>query len=110
MPIYEYECQKCGEIFEVMQKISDPPPAEHECGSQDIKRVMSRSSFILKGDGWYLTDYARKGKANTQSNGNGAQKAGSTSSADKADSKSEGKSEGKSGESGKSSGAGQSAA
>ena len=62
MPIYEYECAKCGEVFEVMQKISDPPPKKHSCGSKRIKRVMSRSSFILKGSGWYVTDYARKGK------------------------------------------------
>ena len=67
MPIYEYECKKCGEIFEVMQKMSDPAPKKHECGGTRIKRVMSRSSFVLKGTGWYVTDYARKGKPDGES-------------------------------------------
>jgi len=60
MPIYEYECQKCGDVFEVMQKISDPAPKSHSCGSRRVKRVMSQSSFVLKGSGWYVTDYGRK--------------------------------------------------
>ncbi len=62
MPIYEYECIECGEVFERLQKVSDPPPEGHDCGSKLVRRVMSRSSFILKGDGWYVTDYARKGR------------------------------------------------
>jgi len=62
MPIYEYECDECGDIFEVIQKLSDPQPESHDCGSKKVHRVMSRSSFVLKGEGWYLTDYARKDK------------------------------------------------
>ncbi len=63
MPIYEYQCLKCGGVWEVMQKRTDPPPAKHDqCGSKKLQRVMSASAFILKGDGWYITDYARKGK------------------------------------------------
>lgn len=63
MPIYEYGCDKCGHIMEVFQKMSDPGPAKCEnCGSKRVKRVMSRTSFQLKGDGWYITDYARKGQ------------------------------------------------
>ncbi|OGQ89444.1 MAG: hypothetical protein A2289_07510 [Deltaproteobacteria bacterium RIFOXYA12_FULL_58_15] len=62
MPIYEYECGKCGEVFEVFQKLSDPPPKTHTCGSRKIRRIMSQTSFILKGTGWYVTDYARKDK------------------------------------------------
>ncbi len=61
MPIYEYQCKKCGEIFEVFQKLSDPPPKKHSCGGRKIERVMSRTSFQLKGTGWYITDYG-KGK------------------------------------------------
>ena len=58
MPIYEYECLKCGGVWEVMQKRDDPPPAKHDgCGSKKVRRVMSASAFILKGDGWYVTDY-----------------------------------------------------
>jgi putative FmdB family regulatory protein len=60
MPIYEYQCEKCGEVFEVFQKVSDPAPKSHACGSRKIKRLMSQTSFVLKGSGWYITDYGRK--------------------------------------------------
>ncbi len=79
MPIYEYQCDKCGEIFEVLQKHSDPPPKSHSCGSRKVHRVMSRSSFILKGTGWYITDYGRKdqgGESAKAKKKNGAEKAG----------------------------------
>jgi len=73
MPIYEYECQKCGEVFEVLQKMSDPAPKSHSCGSRKVRRVMSQSSFQLKGDGWYITDYARKDqKGKKDKEGSGA--------------------------------------
>ncbi|RKX59773.1 MAG: zinc ribbon domain-containing protein [Thermodesulfobacteriota bacterium] len=62
MPIYEYECQKCGARFEVWQKITDEPLKTCEkCGGPLLK-LISESSFILKGTGWYVTDYARKEK------------------------------------------------
>lgn len=64
MPIYEYKCEECGEIFEVFQKVSDPLPEKHECGSNKISKIISISSFILKGTGWYETDYKRKDKNN----------------------------------------------
>ena len=92
MPIYEYECGKCGEIFEVMQKMSDPPPKKHTCGSKRVKRVMSRSSFILKGSGWYVTDYARKDKGGDSASGS----ANTDNSAKKSESKSESKADSKS--------------
>jgi putative FmdB family regulatory protein len=69
MPIYEYQCEKCGEVFEVFQRVSDPPPEQHECGGRKIKRVMSQTSFILKGSGWYITDYARKEQAQKERHG-----------------------------------------
>lgn len=63
MPIYEYGCEDCGKTMEVLQKMSDPAPSECEyCGSTGLKKLMSQTSFQLKGDGWYITDYARKGK------------------------------------------------
>ena len=63
MPIYEYKCEGCGEVFEVLQRLSDPPPATHEtCGSNRVHRVMSAAAFVFKGEGWYVTDYARKDK------------------------------------------------
>lgn len=60
MPIYEYQCDGCSEVFEVFQKVSDPAPSQHSCGSTQLHRVLSNTSFVLKGTGWYITDYARK--------------------------------------------------
>lgn len=60
MPIYEYICPVCG-TFEEMQKVSAPPPATCPKGHTGIERKISASGFILKGSGWYATDYARKG-------------------------------------------------
>ncbi len=69
MPIYEYECEQCGNVEEVWQKISDEPPAT--CGhcSGKLHKLMSLNSFHLKGSGWYVTDYAGKSNKN---NGNAA--------------------------------------
>lgn len=57
MPIYEYNCESCHTAFERMQKISDPTPACPECSSAEVKRLISRTSFRLKGGGWYAQDY-----------------------------------------------------
>ena len=80
MPIYEYQCDGCGEVFEVLQRHSDPPPPEHEaCGSKDLHKVMSATSFVLKGEGWYITDYARKDKKGGSDKGGEAAKESSKS-------------------------------
>jgi putative FmdB family regulatory protein len=56
MPIYEYECPKCGR-FDVIQKMSARPLATHDvCGSK-VTKLMSASSFAFKGSGFYITDY-----------------------------------------------------
>ncbi|NOY44948.1 MAG: zinc ribbon domain-containing protein [Deltaproteobacteria bacterium] len=60
MPIYEYRCDRCNDEFEVTQKISDPPLAECPRCQGPVHKLISQSSFVLKGSGWYLTDYARK--------------------------------------------------
>ncbi len=61
MPIYEYECLSCGKTTEAMQKFSDALLAAcPECGGQ-LKKLISNSTFVLKGSGWYVTDYGRKG-------------------------------------------------
>ena len=60
MPIYEYQCSKCGEIFEAFQKISDAPLTECRFCQGKVEKLISQSSFQLKGSGWYLTDYAKK--------------------------------------------------
>ncbi len=60
MPIYEYQCTKCGEVFEAFQKINDHPLKECRFCRGKVERLISQTSFQLKGSGWYLTDYARK--------------------------------------------------
>ena len=62
MPIYEYECTKCGNLEEVLQKFSDKPLAR--CGhcKGKLTKLVSQSTFHLKGSGWYATDYANKSK------------------------------------------------
>jgi putative FmdB family regulatory protein len=63
MPIYEYGCMKCGKTHEIMQKFSDAPVALcPNCGGE-VKKLISNSSFVLKGTGWYATDYAAPKKA-----------------------------------------------
>lgn len=60
MPIYEYECTKCGRIEEALQKFSDKPLSKCRHCSGKLHRVISQSTFHLKGSGWYVTDYAKK--------------------------------------------------
>ena len=60
MPIYEYACEKCGSQIEVMQKISDPPLKRCRKCRGKLGKVISRTSFQLKGGGWYASDYSRK--------------------------------------------------
>jgi len=64
MPIYEYECSKCGEIEEVFQKFSDKPLIKCKRCSGKLHKLISHSSFHLKGTGWYVTDYAKKSRSN----------------------------------------------
>ncbi len=62
MPIYEYECPKCGR-FDVLQKMSAPPLEVHDvCGSK-VTKLISASSFAFKGSGFYITDYGGKSDA-----------------------------------------------
>ena len=64
MPLYEYRCDACGGRFERIQKFSDPPPAEcAKCGKGPVERLQSSPAFQFKGSGWYVTDYAQKGKS-----------------------------------------------
>jgi len=61
MPIYEYQCQKCG-TFEITQRITEKNLAKCPTCKGKVKKLISNTSFQLKGTGWYVTDYARKGK------------------------------------------------
>ena len=60
MPIYEYRCEKCGTHIEVMQKVGDAPPKRCQKCRGKLEKTVSRTSFQLKGSGWYATDYSRK--------------------------------------------------
>jgi putative FmdB family regulatory protein len=60
MPIYEYLCEKCGTHIEVIQKISDAPLKRCAKCRGKLEKTVSRTSFQLKGSGWYVTDYSRK--------------------------------------------------
>ena len=59
MPIYEYQCAKCGQ-FEVVQRITEAPLKRCPTCQSKVTKLISNTSFQLKGTGWYVTDYARK--------------------------------------------------
>ena len=61
MPIYEFRCKKCGKQIEVIQKFADKKPTRcKECGGR-LEKLISSPAIQFKGEGWYVTDYARKG-------------------------------------------------
>jgi len=73
VPLYEFECRKCGHRFEKIQKYSDPDPKKcPECGGR-IERLLAAPAVQFKGSGFYQTDYARKG-AHSQSDSKGEPK------------------------------------
>lgn len=73
MPIYEYRCKKCGEQFEVIQKFSDRPLRSCRSCKGRLEKLISRSSFALKGGGWYAEGYGasktRSGSGTSSSEG-----------------------------------------
>jgi putative FmdB family regulatory protein len=74
MPLYEYECESCGNRFERIQKFSDPPVDACPSCSGPVRKLLSSPAIQFKGSGWYITDYARKsgsdaGKSSTPSSG-----------------------------------------
>lgn len=74
MPIYEYECLKCGKTTEAMQKFSDAPLTACSQCSGELRKLISMSTFHLKGSGWYTTDYAGKNQSTSGSKGGEASK------------------------------------
>jgi putative FmdB family regulatory protein len=58
MPIYEYECTKCGHQRELLQRITETATPKCEVCKSRMRRLISQSAFHLKGTGWYVTDYA----------------------------------------------------
>jgi putative FmdB family regulatory protein len=93
MPIYEYQCQKCG-TFEATQRITEKPLNRCPTCKGKVKKLISNTSFQLKGTGWYITDYARKDNGKGAGKGeNGAKSP--TESKESKDTKSEAKTESK---------------
>lgn len=60
MPLYEYECERCGHRFEVIQKFSDPLVEVCPVCGGPVRKLMSSPAIQFKGTGWYITDYAKK--------------------------------------------------
>ncbi len=57
MPTYEYQCDRCNRVFEIRQRISEPALTTHDDCGGSVRRLLSPAPFILKGGGWYVTDY-----------------------------------------------------
>ena len=96
MPIYEYQCQSCGNKIEKLQRMNDDPLTDcPECEKPELKRLVSAAAFRLKGAGWYETDFKSENKRNladTDSGGGDSEKASDSQSDSKSDSKESAKS------------------
>ena len=85
MPLYEYQCEACGQRFELIRKFSDPPlDACTLCGKGPVTRLLSSPAIQFKGSGWYITDYARKGEGSKGEGGKGEGAKGEGSKGDAA--------------------------
>ena len=88
MPLYEYECLKCGERFELIRKFSDAPVLVHspnggsECDGT-VRKLLNAPAIQFKGSGWYVTDYGKGGQKPEQSKDEGASKNDAKSSESK---------------------------
>src|SRR5262245_28160762 len=99
MPVYEYRCEQCGD-FEEMQRITDPPLTRCPKCKRKVRRLISNTSFQLKGSGWYVTDYGRGGNGGKRDGTDAASKSEpktESKSEPKTETKAESKSESKSG-------------
>lgn len=85
MPLYEYQCKKCRHRFEKIRKFSDPPLKKcPECGGP-VEQLLSAPAVQFKGEGWYVTDYARKGSSESGESKETDKDGGSASSKSAAD-------------------------
>ena len=95
MPLYQYQCEACGQRFEIIQRFSDgPPEACRLCGKGPVQRLHSSPAIQFKGTGWYITDYAQKGKSGSTEGSSGSEKKteskdGASSTSTSSDTKSE---------------------
>ncbi|MBM4299071.1 MAG: hypothetical protein FJ143_15150 [Deltaproteobacteria bacterium] len=90
MPIYEYQCQKCGS-FEATQRITEKALSKCPTCKGKVKKLISNTSFQLKGTGWYITDYARKGQTNGEAKSDNGSKSASSSESKSESTKSDAK-------------------
>lgn len=100
MPTYEYECQKCGKIIEVLQSMTDPPLKrckDSKCRGKLNRLVGAGAGLIFKGSGFYITDYKNKASGHDEARkSDGEKKSSEKSSESKSESKSDSKSKSKS--------------
>jgi len=98
LPLYEYKCEGCGDVFEVIQKFADEPLTVHEKCGGPVHRLLSAPAFQFKGSGWYVTDYARNSgrvPSKTAESASNSDKKTSSDTAAKTESKAETKTESK---------------
>src|SRR5262245_58961853 len=81
VPTYEYQCEKCQRVFEVRQRITEAPLSLCDACGGPVKRLLSPAPFILKGEGWYVTDYPSDAREKAKE----AEKSTSNGSPDKTD-------------------------
>lgn len=85
MPTYEYECSACRRVFEIRQRITEPPLTTcEECGGS-VHRLLSAAPFILKGEGWYVTDYPSESRKKALSAEKSSASAAAPAASDKSD-------------------------
>jgi putative FmdB family regulatory protein len=96
MPLYDYRCHRCGEVFEVRQKFADEVLTVHESCGGELERLISLPALQFKGTGWYVTDYGRNGKTPSASSNGKTETKSDSGSESKNESKTEAKAEGKS--------------
>ena len=94
VPTYEYECPKCPRVFEVRQRISEPALTTCDACGGPIHRLLAAAPFILKGGGWYVTDYPSESRKKALSGESSSSSDKASNSSDKAKSSSESKSSG----------------
>jgi putative FmdB family regulatory protein len=87
MPLYDYRCHKCGEVFEVRQKFADELLREHQGCGGELERLISAPALQFKGTGWYVTDYAKNGKTPSTSSHSSESKSEGKSESAKSESK-----------------------
>jgi putative FmdB family regulatory protein len=87
MPLYEYQCDKCGDVFETMQRFSDEPLKVHDACGGPVHRLLSAPALQFKGSGWYITDYAKNASNGKPGAANGEATATDSKKSDSAGSK-----------------------